>query len=86
MVREFLAEFLGIILSSQLSILKFVEREHFAGTFVLVVFGTASIAQSVLSLRTKGNFLTINWGSVGQSLLSDSGMLTMMMFLDGVWV
>ena len=33
-----------------------------SGTFVLVVFGTASIAQSVLSLRTKGNFLTINFG------------------------
>lgn len=35
---------------------------EFLGTFVLVVFGTASIAQSVLSLRTKGNFFTINWG------------------------
>ena len=33
-----------------------------AGTFVLVCFGTASIAQSVLSLRTKGDFFTINWG------------------------
>jgi len=35
---------------------------EFLGTFVLVAFGTASIAQSVLSLRTKGNFFTINWG------------------------
>ena len=33
-----------------------------AGTFVLVLVGTASIGQSVLSLRTKGNFFTINWG------------------------
>jgi len=35
---------------------------EFLGTFVLVAFGAASIAQSVLSLRTKGNFFSINWG------------------------
>lgn len=35
---------------------------EFLGTFVLVTFGTASIAQSVLSLRTKGSFFSINWG------------------------
>jgi len=35
---------------------------EFLGTFVLVVFGSASIAQSVLSLTSKGNFFSINWG------------------------
>ena len=44
-----------------------------AGTFVLVCFGTASIAQSVLSLRTKGDFFTINWGWVS---CLDSGILS----------
>ena len=58
-VREFLAEFLGLT--------KYIENRitfyiRLAGTFVLVAFGTASIAQSVLSLKTKGNFFTINWG------------------------
>jgi len=32
------------------------------GTFILVVFGCGSIAQSVLSLQTKGDFFSINWG------------------------
>ena len=56
-VREFLAEFLGMY-----NILTDNVYHLVSGTFVLVVFGTASIAQSVLSLRTKGNFLTINFG------------------------
>lgn len=33
-----------------------------SGTFILVVFGCGSIAQSVLSLGTKGDFFSINWG------------------------
>jgi len=32
------------------------------GTFILVVFGCGSIAQSVLSLQNKGDFFSINWG------------------------
>jgi len=32
------------------------------GTFLLVVFGCGSIAQSVLSLGIKGDFFSINWG------------------------
>jgi len=35
---------------------------EFLGTFVLVTFGCASIAQSVLSLQNKGDFFSINWG------------------------
>ena len=29
---------------------------------MLVVFGTAAVAQSVLSLQNYGDFLTVNWG------------------------
>jgi len=32
------------------------------GTFLLVVFGCGSIAQSTLSLGIKGDFFSINWG------------------------
>jgi len=32
------------------------------GTFLLVVFGCGSIAQSTLSLGLKGDFFSINWG------------------------
>jgi len=42
-----------------------VVREFFAeflGTFVLITFGNASVAQSVLSLQNKGDFFSINWG------------------------
>jgi len=35
---------------------------EFLGTFVLVLFGDASIAQAVLSLGSKGDFFAINWG------------------------
>jgi len=35
---------------------------EFLGTFVLVLFGNCSIAQSVLSLSSKGDFFSINWG------------------------
>ena len=33
-----------------------------AGTYILVLLGAASIAQSVLSLGHKGDFFSINWG------------------------
>jgi len=35
---------------------------EFLGTFILVLFGNSSIAQSVLSLNNKGDFFAINWG------------------------
>jgi len=35
---------------------------EFLGTFILVVFGAGSVAQSVLSLGQKGDFFAINWG------------------------
>jgi MIP family channel proteins len=35
---------------------------EFLGTFVLVLFGDASIAQAILSLGSKGDFFAINWG------------------------
>ena len=35
-----------------------------AGTYILVLFGAGSIAQSVLSLGHKGDFFSINWGYV----------------------
>ena len=42
-----------------------------AGTFILVVFGTGSVAQSVLSLGQKGDFFAINWGSVVSQFLEN---------------
>ncbi|XP_072167305.1 aquaporin-3-like [Diadema setosum] len=42
---------------------------EFIGTFILIAFGDASVAQSVLSNGTKGGFLSINWGwGVGVAL------------------
>jgi len=35
---------------------------EFLGTFVLVLFGNGAIAQSVLSLNSKGDFFAVNWG------------------------
>jgi len=35
---------------------------EFAGTFVLITFGDGSVAQSILSKSTKGDFFSINWG------------------------
>eukprot|EP00095_Tigriopus_kingsejongensis_P006797 snap_masked-scaffold1064_size65302-processed-gene-0.5 protein:Tk06797 transcript:snap_masked-scaffold1064_size65302-processed-gene-0.5-mRNA-1 annotation:"hypothetical protein DAPPUDRAFT_311096" len=35
---------------------------EFLGTFVLVLFGTAVVAQVVLSNEEKGDFFAINWG------------------------
>jgi glycerol uptake facilitator-like aquaporin len=32
------------------------------GTFVLITFGQAAVAQSVLSLGNKGDFFSVNWG------------------------
>ena len=61
-VREFLAEFLGII-----TFIKQYLCYWNAGTFVLVSFGMGSVAQSALSLQTKGNFLSINWGKANYS-------------------
>ena len=33
-----------------------------AGTLVLVIIGNGSLAQAVLSLNTKGNFFSVNFG------------------------
>ncbi|XP_045129912.1 aquaporin-7-like isoform X1 [Portunus trituberculatus] len=35
---------------------------EFLGTFVLIAFGTASVAQSVLTNKANGDFFSINWG------------------------
>ena len=35
---------------------------EFLGTFVLILFGDAVVAQVVLSEGSKGSFFTINWG------------------------
>jgi len=35
---------------------------EFAGTFLLMAFGDGSVAQSVLSNGSKGDFFSINWG------------------------
>ena len=40
----------------------FLKYNLIIGTYVLVLFGTGSIAQSVLSLGHKGDFFSINWG------------------------
>nr|CAB3222686.1 aquaporin-3 [Phallusia mammillata] len=34
---------------------------EFLGTFILMVFGNGSVAQSVLSREAKGTFISINW-------------------------
>lgn len=44
------SEFLRIVLA------------EFAGTFLLLTFGDGSVAQSVLSNGSKGDFFSINWG------------------------
>ena len=41
-----------------------VNYNFIAGTYILVLFGAGSIAQSVLSLGHKGDFFSINWGYV----------------------
>ena len=35
-----------------------------AGTLILVLVGNGAMAQAVLSLNTKGNFFSVNFGSV----------------------
>lgn len=35
---------------------------EFTGTFILMVFGQGSVAQSVLSNQAHGNYFTVNWG------------------------
>lgn len=35
---------------------------EFLGTFILVLFGDASVAQSVLTDKANGDFFSINWG------------------------
>ena len=56
-MREFLAEYLGkrsqVITSHD---------PHLPGTALLVVFGSASVAQSVLSLHNSGDFLSTSLG------------------------
>ena len=37
---------------------------EFMGTFVLIVFGVASVAQVVLSGQTSGEYLSINSGKI----------------------
>ena len=58
-IREFLAEFLGRLVFSDLTMTLVM---IWSGTFILVLFGTGSVAQSVLSLGQKGSFFSINWG------------------------
>ena len=55
--REFLAECGGEAEARAQAV-----STNFSGTFLLVVFGCGSIAQSVLSLGLKGDFFSINWG------------------------
>lgn len=50
---------------------KFVKEflAEFLGTFILVLFGDAGIAQNVLTGGANGNFFTLNWGwGVGLTL------------------
>ena len=74
--REFLAEFLGkhsqqlstfhLKLQYRVTSNQVVNLTMFLGTTILVIIGNGSIAQSVLSLNTKGNFFSVNFGwSVG---------------------
>ena len=35
---------------------------EFLGTLVLVIIGNGSLAQAVLSVNTKGNFFSVNFG------------------------
>ena len=55
-IREFLAELLGKKIGTMLSLL------YNTGTYVLVMFGCSSLAQSVLSLQTKGGTHSTVWG------------------------
>ena len=59
LARQFLAECLG-----RLATIQFWVQINltFAGTFVLVLFGVGATAQSVLSNRTKGNYISIHFG------------------------
>ena len=58
-VREFLAETIGMIRDFWSFETDMVND---SGTFILVLFGAGSIAQSTLSLGHKGDFFSINWG------------------------
>lgn len=55
-MREFLAEYLGK--RSQV----ITSHDVLPGTALLVVFGSASVAQSVLSLHNSGDFLSASLG------------------------
>ena len=56
-IREFLAELLGKKIGTIASLLLYN-----TGTYVLVMFGCSSLAQSVLSLQTKGGTHSTVWG------------------------
>ncbi|XP_066984341.1 aquaporin-9-like isoform X1 [Macrobrachium rosenbergii] len=52
-------------LQSKIRLRNVVVREflaEFLGTFILVLFGDASVAQSVLTNKANGDFFAINWG------------------------
>lgn len=52
-------------LQSKLRLRNVIIREflaEFLGTFILIVFGNAAVAQAVLTNNVKGSFFAINWG------------------------
>ena len=60
-VREFLAETIGMW---RVTWSVDTDDDDNSGTYILVLFGAGSIAQSTLSLGHKGDFFSINWGWV----------------------
>ncbi|XP_071516917.1 aquaporin-9-like isoform X2 [Panulirus ornatus] len=53
------------VMQSKLRLKNQMAREFLAellGTFILILFGDASVAQSVLTNKANGDFFSINWG------------------------